>query len=255
MARFDLTDVEWALIRPLLPNKPRGVARVDDRRVLNGIFWVLRTGSPWRDLPGQYGPHTTIYNRFNRWAKAGVWVRIFEELAEKSPGSMQFIDSSIIRAHQHAASGKKGGEDHAIGRSRGGLSTKINAMVDLRGLPVAISLSPGQASDKSAVAGLLAAHPSPGDVVADRGYDARAIIDLIAAHGGRAHIPTQRDRKVQRSVDATLYRKRNLVERFFNKLKHFRKIATRYEKTARNYLAAVLIASSRIWLRFYEAAA
>ena len=109
MARFDLTDVEWALIRPLLPNKPRGVARVDDRRVLNGIFWVLRTGSPWRDLPGQYGPHTTIYNRFNRWAKAGVWVRIFEELAEKSPGSMQFIDSSIIRAHQHAASGKKGG--------------------------------------------------------------------------------------------------------------------------------------------------
>ena len=72
MARFDLTDVEWALIRPLLPNKPRGVARVDDRRVLNGIFWVLRTGSPWRDLPGRYGPHTTIYNRFNRWAKAGV---------------------------------------------------------------------------------------------------------------------------------------------------------------------------------------
>ena len=108
MARFDLTDCEWNLIQPLLPNKPRGVPRVDDRRVLNGIFWVLRTGSPWRDLPGRYGPPTTIYNRFNRWAKAGVWVRIFEELAEKSPDSMQFIDSSIVRAHQHAAAGKKG---------------------------------------------------------------------------------------------------------------------------------------------------
>jgi len=108
MARFDLTDVEWNLIQPLLPNKPRGVPRVDDRRVLNGIFWVLRTGSPWRDLPGRYGPPTTIYNRFNRWAKAGVWVRIFEELAEKSPDSMQFIDSSIIQAHQHAAAEKKG---------------------------------------------------------------------------------------------------------------------------------------------------
>lgn len=108
MARFDLTDFEWALIQPLLPNKPRGVPRVDDRRVLNGIFWVLRTGSPWRDLPGRYGPPTTIYNRFNRWAKAGVWLRIFEELSEKSPESLQFIDSSIIRAHQHAASGKKG---------------------------------------------------------------------------------------------------------------------------------------------------
>lgn len=108
MARFDLSDFEWELIRPLLPNKPRGVARVDDRRVLNGIFWGLGAGSPWRDLPERYGPRTTVYNRFNRWAKDGVWVQVFETLAEKSPDSMQFIDSSIIRAHQHAASGKRG---------------------------------------------------------------------------------------------------------------------------------------------------
>lgn len=127
-------------------------------------------------------------------------------------------------------------------------------MVDHRGLPVAIALSPGQASDKAAVGDLLAAHPAPGDVVADRGYDARAILDLIVAHGGRGHIPTQRDRKLQRSVDPAIYRQRNLVERYFNKLKHFRKIATRYEKTARNYLAAVLLASVRLWLRFYESA-
>lgn len=108
MARFDLTDVEWGLIQPLLPNKPRGVARVDDRRVLNGIFRVLRTGSPRRDLPGRYGPHTTVHNRFDRWAKAGVWMQVFETLAEKSTDRLQFIDSSIIRAHQHAAAGKEG---------------------------------------------------------------------------------------------------------------------------------------------------
>jgi transposase len=108
MARFDLSDKEWALIAPLLPNKPCGVARVSDRRVLNGIFYVLRTGSLWRDLPERYGPYTTVYNRYNRWAKAGVWVGIFEALAAKSPHSMAFIDSSIIRAHQHAAGGKKG---------------------------------------------------------------------------------------------------------------------------------------------------
>lgn len=108
MARFDLSDAEWALIKPLLPNKPRGVARVSDRRVLNGIFFVLRTGSPWRDLPERYGPYTTVYNRYNRWAKAGVWVRVFETLAAQSPQSMAFIDSSIIRVHQHAAGGKKG---------------------------------------------------------------------------------------------------------------------------------------------------
>lgn len=104
MARFDLSDGEWALIKPLLPNKSRGVARVDDRRVLNGIFYVLRTGWPWRDLPERYGPYTTV----NRWAKAGVWLRIFETLAARSPHSMALIDSSIIRAHQHAAGGKKG---------------------------------------------------------------------------------------------------------------------------------------------------
>jgi transposase len=127
-------------------------------------------------------------------------------------------------------------------------------MVDRRGLPLAITIAPGQASDKAAVTALLAAHPAPGHVVADRGYDARAIIELIAAHGGRGHIPTQRDRKVQRSVDPAIYRQRNLVERFFNKLKHFRKIATRYEKSARNYLAAVLIACFRIWARHYESA-
>lgn len=108
MARFDLSDREWSLIKPLLPNKPRGVGRVDDRRVLNGIFYALRTGSPWRDLPERYGPYTTVYNRFNRWAKAGVWVQVFEVLAARSPQSMALIDSSIVRAHQHAAGGKKG---------------------------------------------------------------------------------------------------------------------------------------------------
>jgi transposase len=104
--RFERRGVDGHPSSP--PNKPRGVARVDDRRVINGIFYVLRTGSPWRDLPEHYGPYTTVYNRFNRWARAGVWVRVFEALAAKSPKSMALIDSSIIRAHQHAAGGKKG---------------------------------------------------------------------------------------------------------------------------------------------------
>lgn len=108
MGRYDLSEAEWRVIEPLLPDKPRGVARVDDRRVINGIFYVLRTGSPWRDLPERYGPYTTVYNRYNRWAKAGVWLRMFEALAARSPQSMHLIDSSIIRAHQHAAGAKKG---------------------------------------------------------------------------------------------------------------------------------------------------
>jgi transposase len=85
-----------------------GRPRLDDRRVLNAIFFVLRTGTPWRDLPERYGPPTTAYNRFNRWAKRGVWLAIFEALARALPGSLALIDSSIVRAYQHAAGGKKG---------------------------------------------------------------------------------------------------------------------------------------------------
>lgn len=129
------------------------------------------------------------------------------------------------------------------------MTTKINALVDGRGLPVRIVLSQGQASDKAAVPSLLQGRRL-GDVIADRGYDAMAILDLIARHGGRGHIPTSRDRRIQRSVDRALYRLRNLVERFFNKLKHFRRIATRYDKLARNFLAAVLLAATRLWTRF-----
>jgi transposase len=99
------------------------------------------------------------------------------------------------------------------------------------------------------VAELIKGLPPGRDLVADRGYDARAIIEQVEAIGGRAHIPTCRDRKVQRSIDPDLYRHRNLVERFFNRLKHFRRIATRYDKTARNFLAAVILAAVRLWIR------
>ena len=108
MARFDLTDEEWAVILPLLPPKGRGPCRKDDRLVLNGIFYVLRTGAPWRDLPERYGPHTTVYNRYIRWTKRGVWRDIFEALARDCKDALIFVDSSIVKAHR-AAAGSKGG--------------------------------------------------------------------------------------------------------------------------------------------------
>lgn len=110
MSRYDLTDFEWRVIEPLLPNKPRGVPRVDDRRVLNGIFWVLRSGAPWRDLPERYGPRTTCYNRFVRWRKAGVWDRMMDAITAAYDGDIQMIDSTSIRAHQQAATAKRGVE-------------------------------------------------------------------------------------------------------------------------------------------------
>jgi transposase len=105
--RFDLSDEEWTLLEPLLP-KSRKTARVDDRKIVNAIFYVLRTGMPWRDLPARYGPYTTAYNRFNRWSRRGIWKRVFDKLASKSRDSLYLIDSTIVKAHR-AASGAKGG--------------------------------------------------------------------------------------------------------------------------------------------------
>ena len=107
MHRYDLSEFEWRVMEPLLPNKPRGVPRVDDRRVLNGIFWVLRSGYPWRDLPGRYGPHTTCYNRFRRWGKAGVWDRIMDAITDASGGDLRMIDGTSVRVHHSAATLKK----------------------------------------------------------------------------------------------------------------------------------------------------
>jgi transposase len=95
--RHEFADREWAA------NKPRGVARVNDRRVLNGIFWVLRSGAPWRDLPGSFGPYSTCYNRVVRWRRAGVWAAIMNALASAHDAAAQMIDTSIVRVHQHGA--------------------------------------------------------------------------------------------------------------------------------------------------------
>src|SRR5437588_2148422 len=104
--RFDLSDDEWALLEPLMP-EARKSARADDRKVMNAIFYVLRTGMPWRDLPDRYGPYTTAYNRFNRWSRRGIWKKIFDRLASKSRDSLYLIDSTIVKAHRAA---QKGGE-------------------------------------------------------------------------------------------------------------------------------------------------
>jgi transposase len=122
--------------------------------------------------------------------------------------------------------------------------------VDEHGLPRRIALTAGQAHDNRAVQALLTDLPAGADVVADRSYDANATLNLIEAAGANAHIPTPRRRRVQRSVDPAIYRRRNLIERCFCKLKHNRGVATRYAKLARNYLAALCLAAVRLWTRF-----
>ncbi len=139
-----------------------------------------------------------------------------------------------------------------MGRSRGGLTTKIHALVDANGLPVALKLSEGQAHDGKSAQDLLA-RLEPGQILlADRAYDSDALRQDVASQGAWANIKPMPGRVRIPAFSAFLYRYRNLVERFFSKLKHFRAIATRFEKHDANYLALIKLASVRIWMRSYE---
>jgi transposase len=191
--RYELTDYEWVAIKPFLPNKPRGVQRANDRRVLNGIFWVLRSGAPWRDLPGNFGPYTTCYNRFVRWRRAGVWDQLMNALTAGHDAAVQMIDTSVVRVHQHGAC-IAGNNEQLMGRSRGGLTTKIHAVVDTSGLPVRLALTTGEAHDNRLVLTLLSGLRSGAMLLADRGFDADWIRALVSQYGAWANIPPRRNR-------------------------------------------------------------
>ncbi|MFD9961825.1 IS5 family transposase [Amycolatopsis sp. NPDC059020] len=158
-----MTDRAWAVIKPLLPPQQGGGRRwCEHRQVINAIVWKLRTGAPWRDLPERHGPRKTAHERLRLWTKDGTWGKILDHVIVKDDavGDVEWvtsIDSSVVRAHQHSAGARKRGcssdiealavDGEELGRSRGGLSTKIHLVVDGRGLPMRFLLTPGQAGD------------------------------------------------------------------------------------------------------------
>jgi transposase len=247
MADLGMTEAEVFAIKPMLPNKPRGVPRVNDRRVLNGIFWVLRSGAPWRDPPEMFGPYTTCYNRFVRWRRAGVWGRIIDALAAAHDAAVQMIDTSIFRVHQHGACITRN-RRQSMGRSRGGLTSKIHAVVDSDGLPVRLALSPGEAHDVR-LAGKLLSRLKPGSMLlADRGYDADWIRELAREKGGVGQHPPEKQSQRSDLLQPVPLSRSQPGRTFFNRIKQCRRVATRYDRLAGNYLAFVQLASIRLWL-------
>ena len=142
-----------------------------------------------------------------------------------------------------------------MGRSRGGLTTKIHALVDAMGLPIALKLTEGQAHDGRSAEDMFDTLRVGNILLADRAYDSNALRKQLVERGAWGNIRAMPNRLEPPAFSHWLYRKRNLVERFFNKLKHFRAVATRYDKRDDNYLASVKLASLRIWLRFNESMA
>src|SRR5689334_20559451 len=159
MHRHALRDDQWERIKDYLPGRPGsvGVTAANNRLFVEAVLYRYRAGIPWRDLPERFGDCKNVHRRFSRWAKSGVWQRVFEHLAEDADNEYAMIDSTIVRAHQHSAGApKKAGENQAIGRSRGGLSTKIHTLVDALGNPIGFHLTGGEAHDLVGADHLLA---------------------------------------------------------------------------------------------------
>jgi transposase len=248
--RFELSDEQFQRLAPLLPGKPGdpGFVAADNRLFLDAVLWIARTGAPWRDLPERFGHWNSVHKRFYRWATKGTWKRVFDELQDPDLEWL-LIDSTIVRVHQHAA-GAEGSTaaDEAMGRSRGGNSTKIHVAVDGLGNPVRVVLSPGQAGDITFAPELVAGLEA-GAVVGDKGYDSEAFVKSVEASGAEAVIPPKKNRVEKREYDRHVYKVRNLVERFMNQLKQLRRVATRYEKTAASFLAVVHLGATMILLK------
>ncbi|WP_372342202.1 IS5 family transposase [Geothrix sp. PMB-07] len=242
---------DWHLqLEPLLPSEQGGMGRprLDNRPIVEAILWKHRTGAPWRDLPESFGPWNTVFTRFNRWNRSGVWQRVLEALRGEADCEWVMVDGTVIRAHQHAAGAKGGPTFQGLGRSRGGFSTKVHLIGDAHGNPVDFVLTPGQSHESKQLGSLLMGREA-GAVLGDRAYDGKSCRDQIASIGAEAVVPPHPCRKDPAAFDKHFYKARHAVENLFAKLKQYRSLATRYDKTMRNYSAMVAIACVLTWLR------
>lgn len=251
--RLEISDEEWNTIYPILAahKQVRIASEAACRDFLVAVLWVLRSGAPWRLLPAEQGQWNSVFKRFSRWCRHGVWDALHQACAHLPDLQSVLIDSTVIRAHPCAA-GAAGShaEAEALGRSRGGFGTKIHAITDALGNPLDFVLTGGQASDIGQADTLLGLTPEGAKAfIGDKGYDSDALVQAIEARAMEAVIPPRSNRNEKREIDWFVYKERHLIECFFNKIKHYRRIFARYEKTARNYMGFLRFVSALIWLR------
>ncbi|MBM6577023.1 IS5 family transposase [Microvirga sp. SRT01] len=250
MKRYELSEAQWSRVAALVPGKVADPGRtgVDNRLFVNGCVWVLRSGAHWCDLPERYGKWKTVHQRFSRWCHAAVWERVIEALTTDGNNQDLMIDSTIVRAHQQAPTGKGGYKDQALGRSRGGLTTKIHMFATTFGRLLRFRIMPGQASDIVSASALLEGRQAKA-VLADKAYDGNDLRARIAAMKAEAVIPSKRNRKISIPHDVGAYKHRNQIERCFGRLKHFHRFATRYDRRTVHFTGFVHLVAAMIWLR------
>jgi transposase len=279
MRRHELSDEQYSRLEPHLPEPRRhgkaGRPWLPHRAVVNGILWVLRTGAPWRDLPGRYGRWNTVYTRFKRWRRDGTWARIFAALLDERDDrglidhDLRCIDGTVVRAARCAGGARRRNrrrprlgegsateleepEDHAPGYSRGGFSTEVHLLCDSQGTVLGIYATPGQRHESRAFEPTMqrvylprrrGRRRWPRRLAGDKGYSYPRIWRWLGRRRIGRVIPTRKDQPRVADVDKAEYRKRNIIERVVGWFKESRRLLTRFEKLAVNYVAFWVIAS------------
>jgi len=217
--------------------------------MVTAMWFVLRTGCPWRDVPPQFGPWNSVYTRWRRWCASGLWAKVLARLARGARGQLRHIDCSHIKVHQHGVNPCGGQEPQAIGRSKGGINTKLAAVVDAYGRVVALCLAPGQRHDLKAIQPLVATLRGK-RVVGDKGFDSGPFRKLLRRQRTKVCIAWLRCRREPMPFHRGYYRRRHRVENFFARMKKFRRVATRYDKLALTFLGFIQFAAIIDWLTF-----
>ena len=217
------------------------------KRFIEAIFWMARTGAQWRELPSHYGKWNSIFSRFNDWAKKGIWGKLLNFCIEDPDLESVMIDATIVRAHPCAA-GYGDQNTEGLGRSKGGFSSKIHAKVDALGNLLKVVITPGQRNDVTQ-AKILLDDIHDTNVIADKGYDSADVRQHIRERNCVDVIPSRSNSKNPVAYDEYLYVERHLVECFFSKMKQFRRVFSRFDKSARNFGSFLAFVGVILWLR------
>lgn len=247
MARLMLSDELWSKQRRIMLQH-RIYDKPGLRLMVEAMLYRVRVGCPWRDLPAEFGCWNSVYQQFNRWSLKDKLMKIFKGLVQDPDLEWEFIDGSIVRAHQHSSGGISD-ENQAIGKSVGGNTTKIHMAVDAFGLPIEFLLTRGEVHDAKEAQNRIQKLPNADFIIADKGYDSEEIREQIRQKSSTPIIPRKKNSRTGNAdIDWGLYKYRHLVESVFARRKHFRAIATRYDKLKRNYASMLAMACSYIWL-------